>query len=91
MNFQLGKHTYLAGEHYSVADMASFPWILPYKRYGFDLTVFPNLKRWFDELKQRPLLRKGVDIGKEWRPQAGPDDKIRDILFNQTSAIYRDR
>ena len=91
MNFQLGKHSYLAGEHYSVADMASFPWILPYKRYGFDLTVFPNLKRWFDELKQRPLLRKGVDIGKEWRPQAGPDDKIRDILFNQTSAIYRDR
>jgi GSH-dependent disulfide-bond oxidoreductase len=91
MNFQLGKSTYLAGDHYSIADMASFPWLLPYKRYGFDLGEFPHLKRWFDELKQRPMLRKGIDTGKDWRPKGGPDDKTRDILFNQTSAIYKDR
>jgi GST-like protein len=91
MNFQLGKTTYLAGDHYTIADMACFPWILPYKRYGFDLAEFPHLKRWFDELKLRPLLRKGVDMGKDWRPESGPDDKARSILFNQTSAIYKDK
>jgi GST-like protein len=91
MNFQLGKTAYLAGDHYTIADMACFPWILPYKRYGFDLGEFEHLKRWFDELKQRPLLRKGVDMGKDWRPDNGPDDKARAILFNQTSAIYKDK
>ena len=91
MNFQLGKTAYLAGDHYTIADMACFPWILPYKRYGFDLGEFEHLKRWFDELKQRPLLRKGVDMGKDWRPDNGPDDKTRAILFNQTSAIYKDK
>jgi GST-like protein len=93
MNFQLGKTTYLAGEDYTIADMASYPWLLPYKRYGFDLTEFPHLKRWFDELKQRPALRRGIEIGQDWRPEegAGPDEKTRAILFNQTSAIYKDR
>jgi GST-like protein len=91
MNFQLGKTTYLAGEDYTIADMASYPWLLPYKRYGFDLTEFSHLKRWFDELKQRPALRRGIEVGQDWRPEGGPDEKTRAILFNQTSAIYKDR
>lgn len=91
MNFQLGKTAYLAGDQYTIADMSCFPWILPYKRYGFDLGEFPQLKRWFDELKQRPLLRKGVDMGQDWRPDNGPDDNARAVLFNQTSAIYKDK
>jgi len=91
MNFQLARTQYLAGDYYSIADMASFPWLLPYKRYGFNLAEFPHLKRWFDELKQRPLLRKGIDTGKDWRPEGSPDEKTRKLLFEQTSAIYKDR
>lgn len=90
MNYQLERSQYLACDEYSIADMASFPWLLPYKRYGFDLTTFPHLKRWYDELKQRPALRKGVDVGKDMRPSEAPDQSMRDVLFNQTSAQYRD-
>lgn len=89
MNYQLEKTQYLANDKYSIADMASFPWLLPYKRYGFDLNNFPYLKRWYDELKVRPALRRGVDIGKDWRPDGGPDQSTRDVLFNQTSELYK--
>ncbi len=89
MNYALKSRPYLAGE-YSIADMASFPWVLPYKRYGFDLNNFPDLKRWYDELKQRPALRRGVDIGKDLRPAPGTlDESARKMLFGQDSQRYR--
>lgn len=89
MDYALRDKPFLAGE-YSIADMASFPWVLPYKRYGFDLNDFPNLKRWYDTLKQRPALRRGVDVGKEMRPEPGTmDDKARAMLFNQDSSRYK--
>ncbi|MEH6548907.1 MAG: glutathione S-transferase N-terminal domain-containing protein [Pseudomonadales bacterium] len=88
MNYQLEQSEYLAGD-YSIADMASFPWLLPYKRYGFDLAHFPHLKRWYDTLKQRPALRRGVDVGKDLRPSAPPDDATRSMLFGQDSSRYK--
>tara|TARA_Y100000590_G_scaffold213192_1_gene241512 strand:+ start:6297 stop:7028 length:732 start_codon:yes stop_codon:yes gene_type:complete len=66
MNNILEKKEYLAGD-YSIADMASFPWITAYKRYGVNLDKFKNLRRWFDDLKNRPAVRKGMDVGKEAR------------------------
>ncbi len=91
MDYALREKPFLAGE-YSIADMASFPWLLPYKRYGFDLRDFPNLKRWFDALKQRPALRRGVDVGKDMMPPPGTmDDKARAMLFNQDSSPYRSK
>ncbi|MFT5032886.1 MAG: GST-like protein [Bermanella sp.] len=89
MDYALRDKPFLAGE-YSIADMASFPWLLPYKRYGFDLHDFPHLKRWYDTLKQRPALRRGVDVGKDMRPAPGTmDDKARAMLFNQDSSRYK--
>lgn len=89
MNYQLKDNAYLAGDKYTIADIASFPWLLPYKRYGFDLSAFPHLKRWFDEVKVRPALRKGVDTGKQTQPGIAPDSKSREVLFGQTSALYK--
>lgn len=89
MDYALRDKPFLAGG-YSIADMASFPWVLPYKRYGFDLNDFPSLKRWYDELKQRPALRRGVDVGKDLRPAPGTmDDNARAMLFNQDSSRYK--
>lgn len=89
MDYALRDKPFLAGD-YSIADMASFPWVLPYKRYGFDLSTFPSLKRWYDELKQRPALRRGVDVGKDLRPAPGTmDDSTRAMLFNQDSSRYK--
>jgi GST-like protein len=66
MNTVLEQREYLAGD-YSIADMASFPWITAYKRYEVDLDLFVNVRRWFDSIKSRPAVRKGIDVGKENR------------------------
>ncbi len=86
---QLANREYLAGE-YSIADIAVFPWLLPYKRYGQNLEKFAPLRRWFDNMKNRPAVRRGVDVGKEWRPD--PErlgEKERATVFNQTSDTVR--
>ena len=62
----LNEREYLAGD-YSIADMASFPWITAYKRYEVNLDFFKNVRRWFDDIKSRPAVRKGIDVGKSAR------------------------
>ena len=66
MDTVLKNREYLAGD-YSIADMASFPWVLMYKRFDVNLDAFDNLRRWFDAIKNRPAVRKGIDLGKELR------------------------
>jgi len=66
MNIVLEEREFLAGK-YSIADMASFPWVTAYKRYEVDLDSFKNVRRWFDAIKSRPAVRKGMDVGKENR------------------------
>jgi len=63
MNNVLTEREFLAGD-YSIADMASFPWITAYKHFGVDLNKFTEVRRWFDTLKNRPAVRKGMDVGK---------------------------
>jgi GST-like protein len=60
--------------------MACWPWIVTYKRQGIDLSAFPELRRWYDALKQRPALRRGYEVGREARSFA-PDAAARESLF----------
>ncbi|PPR24721.1 MAG: Disulfide-bond oxidoreductase YfcG [Alphaproteobacteria bacterium MarineAlpha10_Bin3] len=64
MNHRLADRNFLAG-HYSIADMASWPWIRGYKAYGIDLTEFEHLRAWFKRVGARPAVRRAADIGKE--------------------------
>ena len=66
MDMVLEEREFLAGD-YSIADIASFPWVTAYKRYEVDLDSFKNVRRWFDAIKSRPAVRKGMDVGKENR------------------------
>ncbi len=85
MNSRLADREFLAGD-YSVADMASFPWVAGYKRLGTSLDAFPNLRRWFDVVKLRPAVRKGMDLGKDWRNESDlTDEEARKVLFGQTA------
>lgn len=78
---QLADNIYVAGD-YSIADMAIFPWVRTYKRQEIDLEKFPNVRRWYDLLKQRPALRKGLDLGKELLNRNPQDNaKARATLF----------
>jgi len=85
MNNILSNREYLAGD-YSIADMASFPWVTAYKRYEVDLDKFENVRRWFDALKARPAVRKGMDVGKDKRTFGEkPSKESLEIMFKQDS------
>ena len=85
MNNVLDERDFLAGD-YSIADMACFPWVTAYKRYEVDLDKFSNVRRWFDTIKRRPAVRKGIDIGKEKRNFGkGMTKESLEIMFNQTA------
>lgn len=89
MDVRLRDREFLAGD-YSIADIASFPWIVPYRRLGNDLDNFPNLRRWFDFLKQRPAVQAGMNVGKTWRRDESKNEKARALMFNQTSeTVYK--
>lgn len=84
MDVRLRNREFLAGE-LSIADFASFPWVVPYERLGVDLDRFTNLRRWFDTLKERPALRAGMDLGSDWESDLSGDPQARAMLFNQDS------
>ena len=85
MNNILTEREYLAGD-YSVADMASFPWVTAYKRYEIDLNKFKEVRRWFDTMKNRPAVRKGMDVGKDERTfSQKPTKESLKMMFQQDS------
>ena len=77
---RLTQVEYVAGD-YSIADMAIFPWILPYERQGQNLADYPNLKRWFDAINERPAVQRGLALLREQRVNPNMDEKARGILF----------
>jgi GST-like protein len=84
MDVRLRGRDYLAGD-YSIADIASFPWVLPYRRLGVDLDRFENLRRWFDRIKERPGVRRGIDLGRGWRRDEAGNERARSIMFGQNA------
>ena len=84
MDVRLRDREFLAG-NYSIADIASFPWVIPYRRLGNDLDKFPHLRRWFDTLKDRPAVQRGVDVGKDWQRDEARNERARRLMFNQNS------
>ncbi len=62
MNEQLGKARHLANDNFSIADIATFPWVDRYPRHQVDLAEFPNVLRWHTELWERPAVKKGMEV-----------------------------
>ncbi|THF59389.1 glutathione S-transferase family protein [Pseudothauera rhizosphaerae] len=58
----LAGREWLAGEQYSIADIATWPWIARHEWQGMDLVDFPNLRRWFDTIATRPAVQRGMEI-----------------------------
>src|SRR5947209_8295372 len=77
-----------AGGEYSIADMAIYPWIVPYERQGQKLEDFPQLKRWFEAIRARPAVERAYVKAKEINPNLGGirTAEERAILFGQTAA-----
>ncbi|GAB3526788.1 glutathione S-transferase family protein [Photobacterium alginatilyticum] len=60
MDKQLAKHAYLAGDEYTIADMATWPWVRIYEWSGIDIDGLEHLQRWLNELAERPACQKGI-------------------------------
>jgi len=82
LNGQLAGRDYVAGE-YSIADMASYPWIVPHERQGQNLEDFPHLKAWFERIKARPATIRAYEKGESYRTNPTVTPESAKILFGQ--------
>lgn len=73
---RLGDSRYVAGDDYTIADIAIFPWTRSHARQGVALEDFPQVKRWFDAIAARPAVRRGVEVLSKERSRS--DDAKRD-------------
>ncbi len=85
MDKRLAQTAYLGGEAYSIADMASYPWIGAYDTLPVDFDAFPNLKRWHDAIAARPATQRAYALREKVNPQAGKplSEEERKHLFGQ--------
>jgi GST-like protein len=81
---RLGETRFLAGDDYTIADIASFPWTRSHRRQGVEFADYPNVERWFGEIAARPAVQRGVEVLADRRATGKLDDKARDILFGAT-------
>ena len=88
LNKRLADRDYITGA-YSIADMASYPWIVPYERQGQNLEDFPHLKRWFEAIKARASTVEAYAKGKALNTAPTVSEESKKILFGQTAAVVR--
>ena len=92
LNKRLSDREFIGGE-YSIADMACYPWIVPYQNQGQNIDDFPHLKRWLETIRARPATMRAYALAKEVNPNFGQPairtEEERKILFGQTAAVVR--
>ena len=62
MDVQLGKNAFLSGNEYTIADIATYPWVARHEWHRVDLAEFPSVKRWYDKIGARPAVQKGMAV-----------------------------
>ncbi|QDL09741.1 thiol:disulfide oxidoreductase [Brasilonema octagenarum UFV-E1] len=81
---RLSDREFIAGD-YSIADIATYPWIVPYERQAQNLENFPHLKRWFETIQARPATIRAYEKAEAFKNQALDVEKSRDLLFSQSA------
>ncbi len=64
MDRRLGESRFLATDDFTIADIATWPWISRYEWQGVSLDDYPNVRRWYDAVKARPGVQRGYDVPK---------------------------
>jgi GST-like protein len=85
---RLAASGWLGGDEYSIADIATWPWLRNWKNQGIELADYPHLSRWFHAIEERPAVQRGVKVLADLRKPI-TDDKARENLFG--SAQYQRR
>ncbi|HYZ33845.1 MAG TPA: glutathione binding-like protein [Crenalkalicoccus sp.] len=89
LNKRLADRAHVAGEAYSIADMAIYPWIVPHERQQQRLEEFPHLKRWFESVQARPATERAYARAKEVNTAPTVSEQSRGVLFGQSAATVR--
>jgi GST-like protein len=85
---RLADRDFLAGD-YSIADMATYPWVVPHQRQGQNLDDTPNLKRWFETIKARPATVAAYARGEPYANRPTVTEEGKKLLFGQTATTIR--
>ena len=85
LNKCLADREFVAGE-YSIADMASYPWIVPHQRQQQNLADFPHLMRWFETIRARPAVKRAYALAATINTAPVVSEQSRALLFEQTAA-----
>lgn len=80
---QLTGRDYICNE-YSIADMACYPWTVPYERQGIVLDDYPNVRRWMEIMAARPAVMRAYEISQDLNTAPTIDEEARKFLFGQT-------
>ena len=89
LDHQLKDKEYICGD-YSIADMACYPWIVPHKRQLQHIEQFPNLNRWFAQIRYKPATLRAYELAKEVNPsRGGMSEEEKKILFGQDAETLR--
>jgi len=83
---RLADRLYLAGEDYTIADMACYPWVVPWKRQQQNLDEFSNLRRWFNDIRERPATVRAYAKAEPYSSRPAVTEEGKKILFGQTAA-----
>ena len=86
---RLTDSPYLAGEDYSIADIATFPWARGPEKRGVDPATLPGVTRWLAAIEARPAVQRGLDVLSERRRQGSMSDAEREVLFGRTQFAQR--
>jgi GST-like protein len=85
LNRRLAGRKFIAGNTYTIADLAACPWIVPWKRQQQDLDSFPNLRRWFNAVRKRPATQRAYARGEPYASRPAVTEEGKKILFGQTA------
>ena len=84
------KATSTSAVDYSIADMASYPWVVPHKRQLQEIEKFANLYRWFEQVRNRPATLRAYEVAKDFNPNPGQmSEEEKKILFQQDASTLQ--
>ena len=86
---RLAEVEYLAGDAFTIADIATFPWVRTPARRNIDFAEFPNVARWHDAIAARPAVVRGLALLGERTRQGPMTQEQRDNLFGKTQFAAR--
>src|ERR1700730_9062817 len=86
---RLNGRKFIAGSDYTIADIAAYPWVVPWKRQQQDIDDFPNLRRWFGVIGGRPATERAYARAEPYSTRPAVTEEGKKILFGQTAKTAR--